>query len=100
MLPVSGALQLQASGAMWGLRPMISATPEQVEQYYFRTDHHWNFTGAFLSFQQIVDRLDTLLPVELAQKVVGKYQTEAITDSPLESPYRDLGWSLEHESEE
>ena len=42
----------------------------------------------------------TLLPVELAQKVVGKYQTEAITDSPLESPYRDLGWSLEHESEE
>ena len=44
------------------LRPAISSTPEQIGQYYFRTDHHWNFTGAFVGFQQLVDRLDTLLP--------------------------------------
>ena len=31
----------------------------------------------------------TLLPVELATNVVGRYQKEADTESPLESPYRD-----------
>jgi iron only hydrogenase large subunit-like protein len=37
----------------------------------------------------------TLLPVELATKVVGKYQDEASQDSPLESPYRDEGHKLD-----
>ena len=39
----------------------------------------------------------TLLPVDLAAKVVGRYQNEAKTASPMESPYRDLGEKLEHE---
>ena len=39
----------------------------------------------------------TLLPVDLAAKVVGRYQNEAKTSSPMESPYRDLGEELEHE---
>ncbi len=37
----------------------------------------------------------TLLPVELAGKVVGRYQQEADTESPLESPYRDHAESLD-----
>jgi hypothetical protein len=37
----------------------------------------------------------TLLPVELAARVVGNYQKEADTESPLESAYRDQGKSLE-----
>ena len=37
----------------------------------------------------------TLLPVDLAAKVVGRYQAEADTESPLESAYRDKGKSLE-----
>ncbi len=37
----------------------------------------------------------TLLPVDLAAKVVGRYQTEADTTSPLESAYRDRGESLD-----
>ena len=37
----------------------------------------------------------TLLPVDLATKVVGRYQSEAQTESPLESPYRDRGESLD-----
>ena len=37
----------------------------------------------------------TLLPVELAAKVVGKYQDEADQTSPLESPYRDTGHHLD-----
>jgi len=37
----------------------------------------------------------TLLPVELAQKVVGRYQSEADAESPLESSYRDRAESLD-----
>ena len=37
----------------------------------------------------------TLLPVDLAAKVVGKYQDEASQTSPLESPYRDAGHDLD-----
>ena len=37
----------------------------------------------------------TLLPVELAAKVVCKYQDESAQTSPLESPYRDTGHNLD-----
>ncbi len=37
----------------------------------------------------------TLLPVDLAAKVVGKYQTEADTISPMDSAYRDQGEHLD-----
>ena len=37
----------------------------------------------------------TLLPVDLASKVVGRYQNEANSASPLESPYRDKGHTLD-----
>ena len=37
----------------------------------------------------------TLLPVELAANVVGRYQKEADTESPMESPYRDQALILD-----
>ncbi len=37
----------------------------------------------------------TLLPVELAARVVGNYQSEADTATPLESPYRNAGHDLD-----
>ncbi|MBE6958016.1 MAG: iron hydrogenase [Ruminococcaceae bacterium] len=37
----------------------------------------------------------TLLPVELAANVVGRYQKEADAESPLESAYRDRGHTLD-----
>ena len=37
----------------------------------------------------------TILPVDLAQKVVARYQAEADAESPLESAYRDRGESLD-----
>ncbi len=37
----------------------------------------------------------TLLPVELAASVVGRYQKEADAESPLESAYRDKGHTLD-----
>jgi len=44
------------------LRTKISTTPEQIEQYYFSTDHHWNYTGAFVGFQEIAQRLARTYP--------------------------------------
>ena len=37
----------------------------------------------------------TLLPVELASTVVGRYQKEARKESPLDSEYKDLGEELD-----
>ena len=37
----------------------------------------------------------TLLPVDLATKVVGRYQEEADQESPLDSTYRDQGHKLD-----
>ena len=37
----------------------------------------------------------TLLPVDLAANVVGRYQKDANTESPLESAYRDVGHELD-----
>jgi iron only hydrogenase large subunit-like protein len=37
----------------------------------------------------------TLLPVDLATKVVGRYQEEADQESPLDSSYRDQGHKLD-----
>ena len=37
----------------------------------------------------------TLLPVDLASKVVGRYQNEAQMESPLDSEYKDRGKELE-----
>jgi len=37
----------------------------------------------------------TLLPVDLAVKVVGRYQTEADVEDPTQSAYRDHGKRLE-----
>jgi len=39
----------------------------------------------------------TLLPVDLASKVIGRYQSEAKRESPLDSEYKDQGKSLEED---
>lgn len=33
------------------LRPVLAATAEDVSENFIRTDHHWNFAGAFKAFQ-------------------------------------------------
>lgn len=44
------------------LRQTISATPELVERYFYRTDHHWNTHGAFLAFGEAVAYLQAAFP--------------------------------------
>ncbi len=44
------------------LRGNIVATPEDVEKYFFKTDHHWNNDGAFYAFQLIMNELNAKYP--------------------------------------
>jgi len=44
------------------LRTTISSTPDEIEQYFFSTDHHWNYTGAFVGFQNIAHYLTQTYP--------------------------------------
>lgn len=44
------------------LRPVLSQTPEILEQYFTKTDHHWNNDGAFVAFQEILDYLYKQFP--------------------------------------
>lgn len=55
--------QLSACGVnTLDLRPFISQTSEMLEQYFSKTDHHWNSDGAFVAFQKILNRLNQSLP--------------------------------------
>ena len=46
------------------LVPYLSAAEELIEKYYYKTDHHWNYTGAFVAFQQICQRISAMFPEE------------------------------------
>ena len=39
------------------LRQEMALDPEQIEKYFYRTDHHWTPDGALVAFQIIMDRL-------------------------------------------
>ena len=41
------------------VRGMLASTPEAVLQNFFKTDHHWNFDGAFRVFPRIAEALAT-----------------------------------------
>ena len=44
------------------LRESMSRTAEQVEKFFYRTDHHWNAEGSFLAFQQIMEAVRAWFP--------------------------------------
>ncbi|MDO5546582.1 MAG: DHHW family protein [Eubacteriales bacterium] len=44
------------------LRPELVGSEEALEQYFYRTDHHWNAEGAFVAFQRITERMQAQFP--------------------------------------
>lgn len=44
------------------LRPFVAETPQMIEEYFYRTDHHWNYTGAFVGMQEIANKLCEIFP--------------------------------------
>lgn len=56
---------LEAEGVrILDLRSKMTQTLEQVESYYYKTDHHWNADGAFVAFQTLTEELGTMFPEE------------------------------------
>ena len=43
------------------LRPMLSATSEEIEAYFYRTDHHWTPTGALSAVEPITKEMGRVL---------------------------------------
>lgn len=42
------------------LRPLLSSNSEQVNKYFYRTDHHWNPDGAFVAFQNVMVKIEMI----------------------------------------
>ena len=53
------------------LRPYITDSAEHIDQYFYKTDHHWNPLGAFKAFQIISDYLQSEYPND---NINGYYQ--------------------------
>lgn len=68
------------------LRPLLSKTPEMVSEYFFGTDHHWNFKGAFVAYQEISKYISQLYP--------EKQMDLTYTDDAQWQPYTLEEWSL------
>lgn len=65
------------------LRQELAATPELIEENFFRTDHHWNFTGAFSAFQRIAAELDARFPesgIDLACADIDNWERHELKD--------------------
>ena len=56
------ALMKEKNINLLDLRPYISNSVELIEKYYYRTDHHWNYDGAFYAFQLICDKISAMFP--------------------------------------
>ncbi len=70
------------------LRPLLASTPEDVEEYFYRTDHHWNTDGAFLAYQEIVKILAERFP----EKIPTSYVSYLDINSWTRTVYKD--WLL------
>lgn len=68
-----------AGVATYDLRPAFSATPELVEENFFRTDHHWTCDAALRAVRPILEQVDALLPGELDLAWADPAQWEAHT---------------------
>lgn len=43
------------------LRTVLSATPELVDRYFYKTDHHWNAQGAFIGYTETMAAIKEIL---------------------------------------
>jgi hypothetical protein len=53
---------------------------EEINSFYYKTDHHWNMKGAFYAFEKIADYLD--IPVDETD-----YEEECFTNKSFEGSY-------------
>jgi len=76
------------------LRPYLSETPEQIEEHFFVTDHHWNYTGAFVGFQKVTEEISQLFPrrnIDLSHTRWDQWESHTIADHFLGSIGKRVG---------
>lgn len=76
------------------LREYLAQTPEQIEQYFFRTDHHWNFTGAFVAYQKLTELLDERFPtagIDLSRADMANWEAHTLDNWMLGSQGKRTG---------
>lgn len=86
---------LAAAGVdTYDLRQEMAQTPEQIEQYFFRTDHHWNFTGAFTAYQKLTEEIARRFPdggVDLSLADMNNWEAHTLENWMLGSRGRRTG---------
>lgn len=76
------------------LRPVLNADAEALEKYYFKTDHHWNYDGAFAGFGMIVEKLSELVegqPLDCTYTDPQMWNTHVLKDHFLGSLGKRVG---------
>lgn len=72
----------------YDLRELVAQTPEQIEKYFFRTDHHWNFTGAFVAYRELTEMLCEHFPeagIDLSRADMANWEAHELDDWMLGS---------------
>lgn len=87
--------RLAAAGvATIDLREYLAQTPQQIEQYFYRTDHHWNHAGAFVAYQKLMETLDEEYPdsgIDLSRADISNWEAHTLTQCFLGSHGRRTG---------
>lgn len=76
------------------LRESLARTPEQIEQYFFRTDHHWNFTGAFKAYSILTGELAARFPaagIDPARADISNWEAHTLKNWMLGSQGKRTG---------
>lgn len=76
------------------LREYLAQTPEQIERYFFRTDHHWSFTGAFEAYRVITEELAARFPtagIDLSRADVANWEAHTLKSWMLGSQGKRTG---------
>lgn len=76
------------------LRPLLNQTPEMLEQYFYKTDHHWNSDGAFVAFQEMLSYLNERFPngnIDLTYAQTDQWERHSIDGWFLGSSGKRVG---------
>ena len=74
-------------------------TKEELENLYYKTDHHWKATGAFNCFKEIVSNMDLGLSKEELNNYFSSYKTFTVKDKGFIGSYNRNIYMLIDEKE-
>ena len=76
------------------LRELLCRDEADVEKNFFRTDHHWNYAGAFQGFSELLRQLDKRFPdsgIDLSVGDIANWESHTVKNWLLGSRGRRTG---------